>query len=115
MNPHYIVVADTGELAPGQMKPVTAGGRRLLLVFTGGEYFVVDELCSHEDYSLAYGCIKDGKIKCSLHGIHFDLATGKPREEPATEPIGTYPVKIVDNKVCVAVDESKNGQAPETR
>lgn len=104
MEQHYVMVAETAELSPGQMKPVTVAGRRLLLVFTGDGYFAVDELCSHEDYSLAYGCVKNGMIKCSLHGSYFDLATGRPQEEPATEPIGTYPVKVVDGKVLVAIN-----------
>lgn len=104
MQQQFEPVADFGELAPGQMKRIAVGGRSLLLVFTDGEYFAVDEMCSHEDYSLSYGCIKGRKIKCSLHGSYFDLATGEPQEEPATEPLRTYPVKIADGRIWVAVE-----------
>ena len=101
MNSAYISVAAEGELQSGQMKAFQAAGKRLLLVNADGAYFAIDELCSHEDYSLSYGCIRDGRIKCSLHGSFFELSTGKPLDEPASEPIGTYPVKIDNGKIWV--------------
>jgi 3-phenylpropionate/trans-cinnamate dioxygenase ferredoxin subunit len=97
----FVAVAASDELKPGQMKPVQAGGRRLLLVNADGRFYAIDEMCSHEDYSLALGAIQDGRIKCSLHGSYFDLATGKALVEPACEPIGTYPVQLADGRVWV--------------
>ncbi|MDJ0807881.1 MAG: non-heme iron oxygenase ferredoxin subunit [Gammaproteobacteria bacterium] len=90
------------------MKAFEIEGRRLLLVFTNEEYFVVDEMCTHEDYSLALGCIKNGQIKCSLHGSYFDLQTGQPNEEPADEPICSYAVKVADGKVMVNPAQRRN-------
>jgi 3-phenylpropionate/trans-cinnamate dioxygenase ferredoxin subunit len=81
------------------MKAFAIDGHRLLLVFADGDYFVVDEMCSHEDYSLALGCIKGRRIKCSLHGSYFDLASGAALDEPADEPIRTYPVRVEDGQV----------------
>ena len=98
---HYHEVADVSELQPDEMKAFELDGRRLLLVFTDGDYYVVDEMCTHEDYSLALGCIKNGRIKCSLHGSYFDLKTGEPDEEPADEPICSYAVKVESGKVSV--------------
>lgn len=99
----WIAVADDGELGAGQMKAFELAGKRLLLVNTEDRLYAIDEMCSHEDYSLALGCIKGQRIKCSLHGSFFDLATGQPLDEPADEPICTYPVKVVDGRVWVQV------------
>jgi 3-phenylpropionate/trans-cinnamate dioxygenase ferredoxin subunit len=99
----YTAVAEEGELSPAQMKRIAIDGRRLLLCNSNGALYCVDEMCSHEDYSLYLGCIKDGKIKCSLHGSYFDLQTGRPTCEPADEPIRTYPVKTEAGKVWVKV------------
>ena len=98
---NYTAVATTGELKPQQMKRIVVDGRRLLLCNSQDTLFCVDEMCSHEDYSLYLGCIKDGRIKCSLHGSYFDLATGNPTCEPAAEPIRTYPVKIEAGQIWV--------------
>lgn len=101
MEAQYIAIADEGELKSAQMKRVTAGGKKLLLCNADGKHYVVDEMCSHEDYSLYLGCIQNGRIKCSLHGSYFDLETGEPTVEPACEPIHTYPVKIEDGRIWV--------------
>ncbi len=94
-------VAGADELSPGQMKRITPGGKRLLLCNADGRLYAVDEMCSHEDYSLYLGCIQEGRIKCSLHGSYFDLETGRPTCDPATDPIRTYPVEVVDGGVWV--------------
>ena len=101
MHAAYEPVAGADELKPGQMKRVNVNGKRLLLANAGGHLYAVDEMCSHEDFSLFLGCIQDGKIKCSLHGSYFDLKTGRPTLEPADEPIGTYALKVADGKVWV--------------
>ena len=94
-------VAADGELAPGQMKRVAPTGRALLLVNAEGEHFCVDELCSHEDYSLWFGCVKGRSLKCSLHGSYFDLASGAALNEPADCPLKTWPVKVEAGRVWV--------------
>ena len=97
----YFAVAAADELKPAQIKRISVGGKRLLLCNSAGILYCVDEMCSHEDYSLYLGCIQDGKIKCSLHGSYFDLATGQPACEPADVPLLTYPVKIDAGQVWV--------------
>lgn len=99
----WVRIAQVGELAVGQMKRVAPGDRPLLLVNAEGEHYCVDEMCSHEDYSLWFGCIKARSIKCSLHGSYFDLSTGRPLNEPADCPLQTYPVKVEAGEVWVDV------------
>lgn len=94
-----IALADADELQPGQMKKVEVAGKKLLLANAEGGYYLVDEMCSHEDFSLYLGCIKGKSVKCSLHGSFFNLETGEPLEEPACEPINTYSVEISEGKV----------------
>ena len=98
-----IAVASVGELAPDQMKRLNIVGKKILLAYANEQYYAVDEMCSHEDYSLYLGCVQDGKIKCSLHGSYFDLKTGTPLCEPADEVIKTYPVKIKQNQIYIEV------------
>ena len=99
----WIDAAGAEEVFPGQMKRVTAADKKLLLCNAEGRHYCVDELCTHEDYSLWFGCLKGKSIKCSLHGSYFDLETGKPLNEPADCPLKTYPVKIEDGRVWVEV------------
>ena len=96
-----IAVATEHELKPGEMKRVSIDGKQLLLANAEGQYYCVDEMCSHEDFSLYFGCIQGKRIKCSLHGSYFDLESGKPLNEPADCPLHTYPVRVADGQVWV--------------
>lgn len=96
-------VATDTELNPGEMKRVSIDGKRLLLANAEGQYYCVDEMCSHEDYSLYFGCIQGKRIKCSLHGSYFDLASGQPLNEPADCPLRTYAVSVADGRVWVEI------------
>lgn len=98
----FQAVADADALKPGQMMRVDVAGHRLLLANVDGELYAVDDTCSHEDSSLYLGCLKGHHIKCSLHGSRFDLRTGEPMEEPADEPIATYAVRVVGDRIEVA-------------
>jgi 3-phenylpropionate/trans-cinnamate dioxygenase ferredoxin subunit len=97
-----VALADENELKPGEMKKVEVDGKKLILANAAGDYYLVDEMCSHEDFSLYLGCIKDKTIKCSLHGSYFDLKTGEALEEPACEAIGTYAVSVSEGRVWFA-------------
>jgi 3-phenylpropionate/trans-cinnamate dioxygenase ferredoxin component len=99
----WVEVATTDELPPGVMKRVDIEGHRYLLANANGTLYAVDDLCSHEEVSLYLGCIQGDNIKCSLHGSRFSLKTGEPLEEPATEPIGTYPVEVEHTRVLIKI------------
>jgi 3-phenylpropionate/trans-cinnamate dioxygenase ferredoxin subunit len=101
MKERWIKAAEVTELPAGQMKRFDFEQHRYLIVNADNQIYAVDDQCSHEEVSLYLGCIQDHNIKCSLHGSRFCLKTGQPLEEPANEPIGTYPVKIDDNQILI--------------
>ncbi|PUB76099.1 MAG: non-heme iron oxygenase ferredoxin subunit [gamma proteobacterium symbiont of Ctena orbiculata] len=100
----WVQVARCDELQPGRMKRVDIDGRHYLIVNANGRIYAVDDLCSHEEVSLYLGCIQGDSIKCSLHGSRFSLKNGKPLDEPATEPIKTYPTKISSDLIYLHVE-----------
>jgi 3-phenylpropionate/trans-cinnamate dioxygenase ferredoxin subunit len=88
-------------LKPGQMKRFIVNDKAVLLANVNGEVFAIADLCSHEDAILSNGALKDGCVECPLHGSRFDLKTGQPREEPATEPVDTYAVEIREDTIYI--------------
>jgi len=101
MDDGFVQVARTTDVPPGKMLKVAAQGTEILLVNTEGEYLAVDNCCTHEDASLALGALHGGYIRCPLHGSRFDLRTGIPLEEPAEEPLRTFPVRVEGESVLV--------------
>jgi 3-phenylpropionate/trans-cinnamate dioxygenase ferredoxin subunit len=68
---------------------------------TEGEFFAVDDTCSHQDASLADGFLEGCFVECPLHAALFDLRTGMPTCLPAKKPVRTYPVTVVDGVIYV--------------
>jgi 3-phenylpropionate/trans-cinnamate dioxygenase ferredoxin component len=81
-----------------------------------GEFFATDDTCTHEVSSLSEGYVDGDVIECAYHFAKFCIRTGAVLSLPATEPIGTYPVKVVDGSVLVdTAHRSAHVVAPERR
>jgi len=103
MTDSYQFAAKLGDVAPGTMFRVELAGKRILLANADGTIHACDEMCTHEEVSLALGALQGNCLKCSLHGSRFDLLTGKPLDEPADEDLKIYPVRIEGDSIMVDV------------
>jgi 3-phenylpropionate/trans-cinnamate dioxygenase ferredoxin subunit len=99
----FIPVARTDEIAPETAKEVEVDGRSILICHSDGRFFAVENMCSHAQEPLACGRLKRGWLSCPAHGARFDLETGEPLNPPASEPIATFPVRIVGDVIEVAI------------
>jgi len=100
----WVPVADAAALVQGGTalaQAVECGGQVLALFRVNGEYFALDDVCSHEYSRLSEGEILDGEVYCPKHGSRFDLRTGEVRGLPATQPVRAYEVKEEGGKVWV--------------
>jgi 3-phenylpropionate/trans-cinnamate dioxygenase ferredoxin component len=78
----------------------------------GGEYFAIQNECSHAAVPLSEGEVADCQIECWLHGSRFDLRTGKPTGLPATEPVAVFPIEVRDGEIYVDTAVTLNGVHP---
>jgi 3-phenylpropionate/trans-cinnamate dioxygenase ferredoxin subunit len=101
MQTGFIRVARAGDIQPGKMVRVDVAGKRILIANVEGRFYATDDTCTHEDASLATGCLKGDMVKCPLHGSRFSLKTGEPLDEPAEEPLRTYPIHVQEGEVFV--------------
>jgi len=97
----FFMAARVGDVSPGGMKRVDIGTRRILIANVGGQFFAVDDTCTHEDASLSSGALRGERVKCPLHGSRFNVRTGEVMEEPATESLATYPVRIEADEIWI--------------
>ena len=77
--------------------------RHVLLCHVEDGYYAIDDLCTHEDFSLHLGCLKGDQVECSLHGARYNVKTGAPEAEPGEIPLNTYPVTIEDDLIFIDV------------
>ena len=98
-------VAPVDELPPGSVKIVRAGQVAVGVYNLDGEYYAIEDRCSHDDGPLAEGDFdpEDAVVVCPRHGSRFDIRTGRPLSLPAYEPVETFPVVVEDGWVKVDI------------
>jgi anthranilate 1,2-dioxygenase ferredoxin subunit len=78
--------------------------KRVAVFRIGDEVFALHDLCSHGHAKLSEGYVENGCVECPLHQGLIDIRTGAPCSAPITEPVRSYPVRIVDGQVEINVD-----------
>jgi len=69
------------------------------------EYFAIENRCSHAMASFDEGRMRGYRIMCPLHGGTFDIRDGSCTGLPATQPIRSFPLRIVGGMIEVAISQ----------
>ncbi len=100
-------VCTTAELETNKAFRVVLDGTAIVVVKdSAGEVHAIGDTCTHGDISLAEGFVEDEDIECWAHGSKFSLATGKPLNLPAYEPVPVFAV-AVDADGVVSIDPTQ--------
>ena len=97
-------VAASDDVPPDDVIAVAVAGRDIALYRVDGDVFATDNTCTHGLARLCDGFLIGHEIECPIHQGRFDVRTGKPTYAPVTEPVRSYPVKIENGRVLLALD-----------
>jgi 3-phenylpropionate/trans-cinnamate dioxygenase ferredoxin subunit len=92
-------VCASTELAVNSSKAVSIGDNNILLCNAGGEFYAIDNMCTHQRSELAGGRIRNCFISCPLHGARFNLRDGVPKGELTKIPLKTYQVRVTEEQM----------------
>jgi 3-phenylpropionate/trans-cinnamate dioxygenase ferredoxin component len=92
-------IIGTDELKSGDRRTVYIDDTPALVIRIQDQYFVIEDVCSHDGQPLTGGTIENCTIACPRHAAKFDLKTGKALCMPATESIRVFSVEIRDGAV----------------
>ena len=103
----WVAVGRVEEVPPGHAARVEIGDVPLAIFNIAGEFFCLDDTCSHAEASLSDGDLDVDRclIECPLHGSAFDLRTGEPRSLPAVVAVHVHAVDISEGVIRVALNE----------
>lgn len=102
--PVFVDVAAIGEVPEKGFITRQVAGADLVVCRVKDDIFVVENRCSHAFQTFDGGRLRGTRLMCPLHGACFDVRDGKALGLPATLPIRSFPVRIEDGRVLVAVD-----------
>ncbi|MCK9518290.1 MAG: non-heme iron oxygenase ferredoxin subunit [Dehalococcoidia bacterium] len=89
------------DISLGQTKNYKVDGHGLVVANCDGDYHAIEDRCTHDDGPLGEGKLWGCLIECPRHGARFDMKTGQVRALPATRPVASYPVRVVDGMLEV--------------
>lgn len=101
----WIDVGAAADFAEDSPAPALAGGHPLAVFRLGEDIFALRDKCSHGNARLSDGYVEDGCVECPLHQGLFDIRSGAPRSAPCTQPVRSFPVRVVAGRVEVDVAE----------
>lgn len=103
--PDWFDVARADEIPSGTARAAEVEGTPIAVVNVDGEFFAVEDLCTHDGGDLATGDVEGDEIVCPRHGARFCVRTGAVKAPPAYEDILTFPVRVEGGVVQVQLPE----------
>ncbi len=73
----FIRVASTADLAPGEAKCVEVAGKKLALFNLEGNFYAIDDTCTHRGGPLSEGEVSGEEVTCPWHGAIYNV-TSRP-------------------------------------
>lgn len=101
--PDFQKIGNKNEIENGAMKSFTVAGKQIAVANIEGQYFAIDEICSHAHCSLADGFVDGQTVICPCHGSTFDLTNGRVMSLPAIVDVASYQVKVEGDDILVQV------------
>jgi len=102
----FYEISDVDDLPNGDRIFVEIDENYLVVFNIAGQFYAIEDLCSHDDGPLGDGDLEGYQIACPRHGARFDVRTGKVLTFPAVEDIPAYPIQIVDGKILVGLPKT---------
>jgi 3-phenylpropionate/trans-cinnamate dioxygenase ferredoxin subunit len=103
----WVEVGRIEDVPPGHAARVEIDEVPVAIFNLDGEFFCLDDTCSHAEASLSDGDLDTSRcaIECPLHGSAFSLRTGDPLSLPAVEPVRVHQIDTSDGVIRVALSE----------
>lgn len=99
---HYVKVASTSNLTPGEMIQVRLENTRICLARVGGICYAFSDECTDVGGALSQGELEGYTVTCPLHGGQFDVRSGKVLRGPPHENLTTFQVKVEGKEILIA-------------
>ena len=101
----FVRVAKTADIPDPGRKVFEVDEQLVVVVHTGGQFYAIDDVCTHDGGPLGDGPLEGYTIACPRHGAKFDVRDGRALTMPATRPTKTYEVKVVGDDIMIKVNE----------
>ncbi|MCF6251843.1 MAG: non-heme iron oxygenase ferredoxin subunit [Methylococcaceae bacterium] len=97
----WIDVCEAKALAESENIIVEVDGTEVAIFKVDGQFYAIEDVCSHDGAEIASGELDGDEIVCPRHGARFCVKTGAVKCAPAYENIDTFPVRVENERLQV--------------
>jgi nitrite reductase/ring-hydroxylating ferredoxin subunit len=105
----FVPILPLAEIPTGSMRTRELEGREIVFCHTREGVFALDNICTHAHARMCEGRLRGTKLICPLHGASFDVRDGRVLGSPAVIPLPTYPVRVVNGTIEIALPPNPTG------
>ena len=98
----FVEAAQLDQVPLGTSKVVKLMDKNVALFNVDGNIYAIEDTCLHAGASLGAGKLNGIIVTCRAHGLRYDVTTGHLTSSPELG-VASYPVKLVDGKIMVAI------------
>src|SRR6187431_1550059 len=88
----FVALEKLHQLYDGYRKQVKLAGQDFLLLQENGKTCLIKNQCPHAGAPLTYATCNNNHLRCPVHGIEFDLATGRSRSPVCANSLQFFPL-----------------------
>lgn len=101
----FVRVAKVADIPDPGKQLLEVEDRLVVLLHVEGEFYCLDDVCTHDGGPLGEGRLTGHRLHCPRHGAQFDIKSGKALTMPATEDTVAHEVKVEGDDVLVRLAE----------
>ncbi len=103
---NFIPLAKTSDVPENRVSCFEIEGHQLVLSQLNGEFYALQNKCSHAEQTFNTGRVRGHKLLCPLHGAIFDIRDGSVLGAPAFKAIRTYSLKVEGEDILICLDDT---------
>lgn len=96
---YWVDVCAENALSDGEHLLLDVNGTEVAVFKLGGQFYAIEDACSHDGAPIASGLLDGNEIVCPRHGARFCVKTGEVKCAPAYENIAIFPIQIDNGRV----------------
>ena len=97
-----ILIGNIKEIPPGHMYKTKVDSKEILIINDNGNFYAINDTCTHSGASLAEGKLENDTITCDWHGAKFNYKNGKLIKFPTKiEDLKSYKIKVESEDIFI--------------
>ena len=97
-------VGSPADIPPERVAVFRIGDHDVAVCNVNGQFYAIDDLCTHDGGSLDQGELEGDEIECPRHGARFNVISGDAVQLPACEPVETHDIRVDGGTLQVGVE-----------